>query len=223
MAEIFYWMDTRLGAAGVNDHLTTQQKRHRSNRCILRQSYWLDGRHKRCRSERSHGLADRGGPHFTRLERNASTRGFDECDERRCVSYSHGFKWRVRKRGLGDSAVLRASTAPYTGRFHLRWRVYKSANADGASATELTSSTQVTPMTTVSLSNIVSQTHSVTWSPGTTITLSNEYLFFQLGFEVATAGGGNTQDVIIRKAPASAVTSPAFTRHPLAEPRRSRQ
>lgn len=105
--------------------------------------------------------------------------------------------------------AVRSATAAYAGRCRLRWRVYKSANADGSGATELTGATVLSGATTANLSTTVTTTLSASWSPGA-ITLNNEYLFFQLAIEVTAAGSANTQDVNLRKAPASAITTPDF-------------
>ena len=94
------------------------------------------------------------------------------------------------------AVVLRSVTAA-GGTVRVRMRVYKSANADGTGATELTGSTQV-GTTTGALSTTADQTSTVTWSPGTTIFLNNEYLFFALALEVVTAGGSNSSDADLR-------------------------
>lgn len=98
--------------------------------------------------------------------------------------------------------AVRATTASaQAGR--MRMRVFKSVNADGTSATELTGSTQV-GTTSSALSTSADVTSVVTWSPGTTIQLDNEYLFFVLAWEITTASGSNSGDVQIRTGQAAA-------------------
>lgn len=89
---------------------------------------------------------------------------------------------------------FRASTAGAIGK--ARTKVWKSANADGSSATELTTSTLVTA-SAVTLSTTADVDAGFTWSPGT-ITLSNEYLFFQMEWQETTAGTSNGSDVLWR-------------------------
>jgi hypothetical protein len=91
-------------------------------------------------------------------------------------------------------------------------RVYRSVNADGSGATELTSATQV-GTTSATLSTSADVTSVVTWSPGVTITLNNEYLFFVVAWEITTQGGSNTADVQIRtgqSAAGSRLVTPDF-------------
>lgn len=109
------------------------------------------------------------------------------------------------------SMSVRSVTAAYTGRFRLRWRVWASVNQNGSSARELTGATQVTATTTANLSTSANTTLSVTWSPGAAIVLDGEYVFFQLGIEIITAGSGTTTDVNLRKNSAAAITTPAWT------------
>lgn len=79
----------------------------------------------------------------------------------------------------------------------VRCRVYASANADGTSARELTGSTQV-GTTSVALSTTADVTTVVTWTPASAIVMQNEYLFFVLAWEITTASGSNTADVVFR-------------------------
>ena len=99
-------------------------------------------------------------------------------------------------------------------RGRMRMRVFKSANANGSSATELTGSTQIGTTVGAALSTTVDQLTTVTWTPGTTITLDFEFLFFVLAWEITTAGGSNSADVLIRtgqSAGGSRLVTPDFT------------
>ena len=117
---------------------------------------------------------------------------------------------------------LRCTTAS-AQRGRMRMRVFKSANAAGTGATELTGATQIGTTVAAALSTTVDQTSTVTWSPGTTIVLNDEYLFFVLAWEITTAGGANGADVVIRTGQAAAgsrLVTPDFTfGPPLAFPR----
>lgn len=107
--------------------------------------------------------------------------------------------------------ALRASVvSAQAGR--IRMRVYRSVNADGTGATEITSATQIGTTSAV-LSTSADVTSTVTWSPGA-LTLNAEYLFFTLAWEVTTAGGSNTADVLLRTGQAAAgtrIVTPDFT------------
>src|SRR5262245_10561830 len=109
--------------------------------------------------------------------------------------------------------AVRAGTAS-SQRGRMRMEVYRSANADGSSATKLTSAIVVGTTTAAALSTTADQTTTLTWSPGTTITLSGEYLFFAVAWEITTASGSNNGDVLIRtgqSAGGSRLVTPDFT------------
>jgi len=118
---------------------------------------------------------------------------------------------------IGSTANAIKSATPYAGTFaatawtitfavragtassqagRMRLRVFASVNADGSSARELTGSTQV-GTTSAALSTTADATSVVTWSPGA-ITLNNEYLFFVVAWEITTASGSNSGDVVLR-------------------------
>src|SRR4030095_734972 len=66
---------------------------------------------------------------------------------------------------------VRAVTSASAQTGSIKIRVWRSASADGNSATQLTSAVQ-TGTTTAALSTTVSATSTVTWAPGATITLT---------------------------------------------------
>jgi hypothetical protein len=99
---------------------------------------------------------------------------------------------------------MRASTAGAIGK--LRMRVWKSANADGTSATALTASTLVTSVAKT-LSTTADVDCGFTWSPGS-VTLTNEYLFFQVEWNETTAGSANGSNAFFRVG--STITTPNF-------------
>jgi hypothetical protein len=116
---------------------------------------------------------------------------------------ANAFKTPAPVTGTFDNALawsfsfaIRATTASaQAGRF--RMRVFKSVNASGASATELTASTVVGGINS-SISTTTDIGASVNWNPGASITLNNEYLFFVIAWEITTASGSNSGDVVIR-------------------------
>lgn len=100
------------------------------------------------------------------------------------------------------------TTGTHDGCF--RVRIWKSANADGSSASELTGSVQTTTQFT-NLSNSVAQTLTVTWSPGATKELNNEYLFVQVALQLDGAGGNANCDVLNRVGANANITTSDFT------------
>lgn len=76
-------------------------------------------------------------------------------------------------------------------------RIWRSANADGSGATQLTAA-RLEGGAVTNLATSAQQTSTVTFSPGATITLTNEYLFVQIGWEITGAGGMSTSDVDMR-------------------------
>jgi Concanavalin A-like lectin/glucanases superfamily len=75
-------------------------------------------------------------------------------------------------------------------------RVYRSKNADGSSATEITGAA-LTGSTVTNLSTSADQDSTITWEPGA-IELNEEYLFFDVAWKITGVGGGATRDVIFR-------------------------
>jgi hypothetical protein len=100
-------------------------------------------------------------------------------------------------------AVRAGVASSQTGR--MRLRVYKSVNADGSAATQLTPAIQV-GTTSAALSTSADGTTTVSWTPAAPITLNNEYLFFAIAWEIVAASGSNTGDVLIRTGQAAAGT-----------------
>lgn len=80
---------------------------------------------------------------------------------------------------------LRAGTTANQGRF--RMRVWRSVNADGSSATEVTTSTQLGSVSGVTTTT-TTVTSTISWS-APSFTVTNEYLFFQVEFQEQTSAG----------------------------------
>jgi hypothetical protein len=89
----------------------------------------------------------------------------------------------------------------------ITWRLWRSANADGSGATQITSAIQ----TTSTLTNInTSAVHTYSDVSLSAVTLTNEYLFIDLGWKITGAGGGSTWDVYIHQGYYTALTTPVF-------------
>lgn len=106
---------------------------------------------------------------------------------------------------------IRSVTAAYVGRLKLAVRVWRSSNANGSGAVELTSGRVASAATSANLSTSADTTVSWTWSPGGTMTLNGEYLFVQVGIEITSAGGGTTQDIDFRVASTYTLVTPNFS------------
>lgn len=91
----------------------------------------------------------------------------------------------------------------------LRIRVWRSTSATGASATEITTSTEVTSSYT-SLANSAAQTLTLTWA-GPAVSLAGEYLFIQVAHQLDVAGNNANSDTHLRVGSTSTVTTAAFT------------
>lgn len=93
--------------------------------------------------------------------------------------------------------AFRSVSTAYTGTIRARARVFRSVNADGSGATEITAATQV-GSTSGAGSTTVDSTSTITWTPAAAFTLNNEYLFIVLACEIVTASGSNTADALLR-------------------------
>lgn len=100
------------------------------------------------------------------------------------------------------------------GRFCLDIRIYRSVNADGSAATEVTSGDVSTASTTANLSLTVPETITGTWTPAAVLDLNNEYLFFAIAVRCTTTptqpGATPSKDIVFAQGAASAITIPSF-------------
>jgi hypothetical protein len=78
---------------------------------------------------------------------------------------------------------------------HIKFRLFRSANADGSSATQITAAQQ-TASTLTNLST-TAQTSTLAVNPGA-FSVTNEYIFVQVAWHRSGAGGMSTTDVIFR-------------------------
>jgi hypothetical protein len=104
---------------------------------------------------------------------------------------------------------VRAVSAASSQTGAVKVRIWKSANADGTGATQLTSAV-LTGTTTAALSTTVSATSTVTWSPGAAVALANEYIWVQCEWSIVVASGSNQGDVDFYIESAGVVTTPNF-------------
>jgi hypothetical protein len=88
------------------------------------------------------------------------------------------------------TAYLRSTTNGATG--HLNLRIWRSANADGSSATQVFAFTACSSISPNSAADI---NGGLTFNPGA-ITLNNEYLFFQLEWQETSAGSSNSCNIL---------------------------
>ena len=106
--------------------------------------------------------------------------------------------------------AVRAVSAASSQAGRVKVRIWRGTNAAGTGATQITSAVLV-GTTSAALSTSADVTSVVTFTPGATITLTNEYLFVQCEWEITTASGSNNGDVDFRAGTASNMALPAFT------------
>lgn len=106
--------------------------------------------------------------------------------------------------------LMRSVTSAYTGRFKLAVRIWRSTDANGASATEITSGRVVSAASAANMSTTADTSLTCTWTPGATVTLAGEYLFVNVGIEITSAGSINTQDMDFRVGSTATFVTPDF-------------
>lgn len=90
------------------------------------------------------------------------------------------------------------------------FRLFRSVNANGSSATEITGAVQ-TGATVTDLTAATQQNSSITFNPGA-FSVADEYLFVQIGWQRTGAGAMTTSDVIFRVgSTATRVVTSTFT------------
>jgi hypothetical protein len=105
---------------------------------------------------------------------------------------------------------VRAVSSSSNQRGRVKVRLWRSTNADGSGATELTAATQ-TGTTLGGISTSADNTSVVTWAPGATKTLTDEYLFIQCEWEITTASGNVNGDIDFRAGTAATMVTANFT------------
>lgn len=105
---------------------------------------------------------------------------------------------------------VRAVSAASAQTGAVKVRIWKSTSPTGASGNTQLTSGILTGTTTAALSTTVSQSSTVTWTPGATQTFLNEYLFVQCEWAIIVASGSNTGDVDFYIESTGAITTSDF-------------
>lgn len=113
--------------------------------------------------------------------------------------------WRISAQTTGQfstgtwysSLSVIAVTAGTTHDGRAMFRVWRSANADGTSATEVTSSI-MTGSLIANLTTTVAQSSVASFNLAAASNVTNEYLFMQVAWQRTGAGGSTTNDVLVR-------------------------
>jgi hypothetical protein len=107
---------------------------------------------------------------------------------------------------------VRADTAYYAQTGYVGFRLWRSANANGSGATQITPGWQYsTEVVFAAVSDY--QAKTITWSPGATVTLTNEYLWVEIVWSCVTSGGNAAAKVyfVENEGAAETLTTPDFT------------
>jgi hypothetical protein len=145
---------------------------------------WIAGATNTATGGTSSQIDSRSGP----LAGTSGTAGGDAYRTPTALTGTFTGTWQI-------AMVWWMSSVSMTGQF--RCRVAKSANADGSSATYLTASTLVSPLTANSSQSsnldagVIGNQAVMKWQPASAITLSNEYLFFEIEWQETVAGSAN--------------------------------
>jgi hypothetical protein len=108
--------------------------------------------------------------------------------------------WQVAIEGISNNVA--------TSSYGFFWRLFRSTNATGSGATEITSGSEVGISSSCSgLTN----TQTQSFSAGSPITFHNEYLFLTLSCDLSTARTVATGITATLQTGATAVTTPNFT------------
>lgn len=82
------------------------------------------------------------------------------------------------------------SNTYYAQKGYVKYRLWRSANADGSSATQITDGWKSSSLIGFTAANQY-QTGTITWNSGATKTLTSEYLFLEIEWATNTSGGNN--------------------------------
>jgi hypothetical protein len=135
------------------------------------------------------------------------------------IDTTNGDCWRTDVTYSGDFAAanwefhgaVRANNNGGAQDGNLEYRLFRSANADGSGATEITPTGNAVGSTYTNLATTVTQDSTVT-KAFDAFTVSNEYIFVQVGCKRTGAGGMTQADVNFRVGTgASRVVSANFT------------
>jgi hypothetical protein len=104
------------------------------------------------------------------------------------------------------------SNTYYAQTGYVKLRLWRSVNANGSGATQITPGWQSSSLIAFTAANQY-QTGTITWSPGAAVTLTNEYLFLEIEWSCSASGGNNSAAVYWahNEGTAEKLEAPAFT------------
>ncbi|TSA12998.1 MAG: hypothetical protein D4R73_01505 [Deltaproteobacteria bacterium] len=104
------------------------------------------------------------------------------------------------------------SNTYYAQTGYIKFRLWRSANADGSAAVELTPGWQTSGLISFTAANQY-MTGAITWSPGATKLLTAEYLFLEIEWSAVASGGNNAAAVawVHNEGAAEKLVTPALT------------
>src|SRR2546427_3148722 len=108
-----------------------------------------------------------------------------------------------------SSASVISVTAGLSGAGNLRWRIWRSSSFSGASATEITkfsNNSCLIGSTFTNLTTTVAQSSSASTQVAS-FSVSGEYLFLSTAYQIRTASGNASADVLFRMGPITDLTN----------------
>ena len=92
------------------------------------------------------------------------------------------------------SFKVKSGAAYYAQKGYVKFRLWRSVNANGSGATQITPGWRASSLIAFTDADQY-QTGTITWSPGAIITLNNEYLFLEIEWACNSTGGNNAATV----------------------------
>lgn len=95
---------------------------------------------------------------------------------------------------------------------YVKFRLWRSANADGSGATQITPGWQASSLISFTAAYQY-RTGTITWAAGSSATLTTEYLFLEIEWSCQASGGNNAADVfwVHNEGAAEKLDTPAWT------------
>ncbi len=131
---------------------------------------------------------------------------------------TYGYRTAATLRGdfANDDWVLifkvKSGATYYTQKGYVKYRLWRSVNANGSGATQITPGWQASSLIAFTAANQY-QTGTIKWSPGAIITLTNEYLFLEIEWACNLSGGNNAATVywVHNEGAAENLATPTFS------------
>jgi hypothetical protein len=163
-------------------------------------------------------VAKSASPNFSLMAVGTEKTAFVTTDALTTPALTAASSWRSEQPFTGVFANtnwslvfrVRAVSAASAQTGAVKVRIWKSTSADGSTGNTQLTSGILTGTTTAALSTTVSQSSTVTWTPGATQTFLNEYLFVQCEWSIVAASGSNTGDVDFYIESTGAITTSDF-------------